>query len=119
MSDSGWRVLACLLPIELLFFVAPRSFHGHRARRPAKPVIENLAMLKPSSVDTTRRQFLGTLSAASLGLVLPAQGAPSPERGSSGWKFNHRVQFGAWINDMRNQVLPRDNWPAKTLDEVT
>jgi hypothetical protein len=68
-----------------------------------------------------RREFLTTLSAAGLGLAAHNAGLfAATESGSSAKKvYKHRVQFGAWINDMRNQALPRDNWPAKTLDAET
>jgi len=56
-------------------------------------------------------------------MAVTGTGALTAERskpvGGSRQLFKHRVQFGAWINDMRNEVLPRDNWPAKTLDDIT
>jgi len=33
--------------------------------------------------------------------------------------YKYRVAFGAWINDMRNDPLPLDNWPAPQLDKET
>lgn len=33
--------------------------------------------------------------------------------------FTYRIAFGAWINDMRNDPLPLDNWPAPELDNET
>ncbi len=33
--------------------------------------------------------------------------------------FSHRIAFGVWINDIRNQPLARENWPAVTLDGRT
>jgi hypothetical protein len=33
--------------------------------------------------------------------------------------FAHRTAFGVWINDMRNQALPNENWPYVVLDEQT
>src|SRR5207244_39788 len=33
--------------------------------------------------------------------------------------YNHRIAFGAWINDMRNQPLPLQDWPAPQLDDET
>jgi hypothetical protein len=33
--------------------------------------------------------------------------------------YKYRVAFGAWINDMRNEPLPLQNWPAPQLDEET
>lgn len=31
--------------------------------------------------------------------------------------YNHRTAFGCWINDMRNQAMPRENWPYGVLDD--
>ena len=33
--------------------------------------------------------------------------------------YKHRIAFGAWINDMRNEPLPLENWPAPQLDDET
>jgi len=33
--------------------------------------------------------------------------------------YKHRIGFGAWINDMRNQPLPLQNWPAPQFDDAT
>lgn len=33
--------------------------------------------------------------------------------------FKHRIAFGAWVNDMRNDPLPFQNWPAPHLDDET
>ena len=33
--------------------------------------------------------------------------------------YTHRIAFGAWINDMRNDPLPLENWPAPQLDDET
>jgi len=65
-----------------------------------------------------RREFLGAAAAASLTAIASAQSAPATTP-SGPRVFTHRVQFGAWINDMRNDVLPRENWPAKLLDQQT
>src|SRR3982750_2931131 len=68
------------------------------------------------------RQFLavaaGAVAAAAGGVALP-EDRVSAQGSTSAKSFIHRVQFGAWINDMRNDVLPRDNWPSKRLDQHT
>jgi hypothetical protein len=64
-----------------------------------------------------RREFIGALSAAGIALALPTRGAAASAKPLAAYK--HRVQFGCWINDMRNEVLPRTNWPAMTLDDKT
>ena len=33
--------------------------------------------------------------------------------------YQHRIAFGAWINDMRNDALPLQQWPAPEFDEAT
>ncbi len=33
--------------------------------------------------------------------------------------YKYRIAFGAWINDMRNEALPLQNWPAPHFDEET
>ncbi len=33
--------------------------------------------------------------------------------------YRYRVAFGAWINDMRNEPLPLQNWPAPQFDAET
>src|SRR5881392_2027058 len=75
-----------------------------------------------------RREFLQAASAAialTKSLSTPSESPAAPPRVASvpstlpTKTYTHRVQFGCWINDMRNDVLPRDNWPAKVLDDKT
>jgi len=33
--------------------------------------------------------------------------------------YQHRIAFGAWINDMRNEALPLQQWPAPQFDDAT
>ncbi len=33
--------------------------------------------------------------------------------------YRHRIAFGTWINDMRNEPLPLEQWPAPQLDDTT
>ena len=33
--------------------------------------------------------------------------------------YQHRIAFGAWVNDMRNEALPLEQWPAPQFDEAT
>jgi hypothetical protein len=35
------------------------------------------------------------------------------------YAYNHKTAFGAWINDMRNQARPNENWPYVVLDDQT
>jgi hypothetical protein len=32
--------------------------------------------------------------------------------------YKYRIAFGAWINDLRTEPLPLENWPAPQFDEV-
>ena len=70
------------------------------------------------SFNFSRRDFLKTASAATAGLMLGGISAAEESKPEK-WVFDHRVQFGAWINDMRNEALPRDQWPSQRLDEDT
>jgi hypothetical protein len=72
------------------------------------------------STTIHRRQFLKAASAGAVGLMLNQPGVSAAEKTNrSKWVFDHRVQFGAWINDMRNEALPRDQWPSQRLDSDT
>jgi hypothetical protein len=78
---------------------------------------------KGEAMETTRREFLVTAAAA--GSAIAAGGSPPPgaaeagpgPAGDKGYRF--RIAFGCWINDMRNGVLPLQNWPAPQLDDET
>lgn len=73
--------------------------------------------------EMNRRGFLTTamagaawLPAASLLPQLAQQaGKPTPESGPNAYKY--RIAFGAWINDMRREPLPLENWPAPQFDD--
>src|SRR5271157_4166555 len=74
---------------------------------------------------SSRRQFLGATSlvGASLAAVdLLSKGGTGREQATdskleNGYKY--RIAFGCWINDMRSQTLPLQQWPAPHLDEIT
>ncbi len=78
-------------------------------------------------MSTTRRGFLGSMSAAAATagvLGNPGSVAANPLSDAaagigveSGYKY--RIAFGAWINDMRNEPLPLENWPAPAFDQET
>ena len=72
------------------------------------------------NVTMNRRDFLTRVSTASLGGFASTRhifGQSTPIHKPR--RYKHRVQFGAWINDMRNEALPRENWPCKILDDST
>lgn len=70
-----------------------------------------------------RREFMRT---ASLGVATLATADPlralaraegsKEEHGEMG-AYKYRIAFGAWINDMRREPLPLENWPAPQFDD--
>src|SRR5262249_45999602 len=72
-----------------------------------------------------RREFLRTASLAGAALAagpLPASwgsGAAEPPLPPHDRGYKSRIAFGCWINDMRSEALPLQQWPAPHLDEVT
>src|SRR6516165_6028465 len=70
---------------------------------------------------SSRRQFLAA-SLAGGSLVpgpRPAAAPGKPPERVSDHGYTYRIAFGCWINDMRSEVLPLQQWPAPHLDEVT
>jgi hypothetical protein len=78
-------------------------------------------------MQPNRREFLKGVSTAVAasgalgfaGSTVPSSSTDAPARtaGKDGYKY--RVAFGAWINDMRNEPLPLENWPAANFDSET
>jgi hypothetical protein len=74
---------------------------------------------------SNRRQFLNAASLAGASLAASlSSSAGASEQGarpvtSSDHGYTYRIAFGCWINDMRNEALPLQQWPAPHLDEVT
>lgn len=71
-----------------------------------------------------RRSFLksASLAAASLAVgdvasAVEAKGAAHMSHANAG-TYTYRSGFGCWINDMRNEPLPFEGWPAMQLDDV-
>ena len=54
-----------------------------------------------------RREFLAS---AAMAAAPPA---------ASGRAYRHRLAFDVWINDVRNQSMPLENWPYGELDDKT
>src|SRR5215471_9606708 len=54
-----------------------------------------------------RRAFVGAVAAAA------AQTAPSPRA------YKYRLAFDVWINDVRSESMPLENWPCEVLDDKT
>src|SRR5271157_1456295 len=72
-----------------------------------------------------RREFLketalgaAALAASGFARLRAAEATPAPTSPASpGYKY--RIAFGAWINDLRTEPLPLENWPAPQFDDVT
>jgi len=65
-----------------------------------------------------RRDFLKLSSAGGLGMAAGLrneQAAP----GISNREYNYRIAFDVWINDVRNESMPLENWPYGVLDDRT
>ena len=82
-------------------------------------------MTESRSSASSRRQFLRDTSLAGASLALgdlPCSGRPGGERppeSKTDHGYKYRIAFGCWINDMRSEALPLQQWPAPHLDEVT
>jgi len=82
-------------------------------------------MSTPGNSASSRRQFLGATSlvGASFAVadLLPTGGTGGEQPPASSLEngYKYRIAFGCWINDMRSQALPLQQWPAPQLDEIT
>src|SRR5205823_6761905 len=65
--------------------------------------------------DFIKKAAFGAASLASGGLPMAeAAGHAKPEASRT---FQYRIAFGAWMNDMRCEPLPLENWPAPQFDD--
>src|ERR1051326_2484250 len=67
-----------------------------------------------------RRDFLKSTSLAAAAVALgskPTRASLPTTRTSSGNAFKYRIAFGAWMNDMRCEPLPLEEWPAPQFDD--
>ena len=76
-------------------------------------------------MKVNRRGFLKSTSFGGACLVA-GQGLPSASLGAGKatddeqeHAYKYRAAFGAWINDMRTEALPLQNWPAPQFDDET
>ena len=71
-------------------------------------------------MEMDRRKFLSLTSAVGVGLMaaMPrgSRGAIS-ERATARYKY--RLAFDVWINDVRTESMPLENWPYGVLDDKT
>lgn len=68
------------------------------------------------------RKFLSGASPLGFGLLangssLGSNGGPGSEGTTN--TSTYRIAFNAWIKDVRNKVLPFENWPLPTRDDET
>ena len=74
-------------------------------------------------MELSRRGFLknASLGAACLAATQPwgsiGLAADQTAPGQQDNAYKYRIAFGCWINDMRNDPLPLENWPAPQLDD--
>ena len=71
-------------------------------------------------MEMDRRRFLSVASAAGVSLLaarpsLGASGGPAAE----GQAYKYRLAFDVWINDVRDEAMPLQNWPYGVLDDKT
>ncbi|MBI4606649.1 MAG: hypothetical protein HY721_32195 [Planctomycetes bacterium] len=74
-----------------------------------------------------RRRLLRTGAAAAAALLAGGGSRAAQARPGAGGQaappagprkaYDYRIAFGAWINDMRVDPLPLENWPAPQLDD--
>jgi hypothetical protein len=68
--------------------------------------------------DFLKGAALGAACLASASPTLSCTGAEAEGPASEGHSsFKYRIAFGAWINDMRTNPLPLENWPAPQFDD--
>jgi hypothetical protein len=72
-------------------------------------------------VSINRRDFLrsATVGAACLGageMLAAGPGRPAPDLRPQAYRF--RIAFGCWINDLRTEPLPLEDWPAPQFDDA-
>jgi hypothetical protein len=70
----------------------------------------------------TRRELLAAVCSGTAAPMMPRYDAavatpPRPVGPPDDFAYRYRIAFGAWINDMRRQPLPLENWPAPQLDD--
>lgn len=67
-----------------------------------------------------RREFIGLTAAAGLSLagsMAPLARGSDSRQVDRGYKYRHA--FDVWMNDVRNESMPFDNWPYAVLDDQT
>ena len=79
----------------------------------------NQDSMRISRRSLIRGVAVGSCLAAVGPLRSPAAVAEKSASGVSENAYKYRIAFGAWINDMRNEPLPLEDWPAPQMDEET
>ena len=81
--------------------------------------------MPPFPVRMKRREFfektvLGAAAlAASASAQIQAAQNPTVPRNELRPGYKYRIAFGAWMNDLRTDPLPLENWPAPQFDDVS
>jgi len=71
-------------------------------------------------MDIDRRKFLEVASVAGFGMLDKSPSASShPVPKPAQQTFDFRIAFDVWINDVRNEAMPLENWPYGVLDDKT
>jgi hypothetical protein len=73
-----------------------------------------------ATMDMNRRKFLGVTSAAGAGLLAarPTRGrGANPETEKAAYKY--RLAFNCWMNDVRSESMPLEDWPCEFFDDKT
>jgi hypothetical protein len=71
-------------------------------------------------MEIDRRRFLGVTSAAGLGLAVGRPAANGPLASNPEVEgYRYRIAFEIWINDVRNEAMPIEDWPSAVLDDQT
>ena len=76
--------------------------------------VDRRNFLKRASLGGASLIAGGALSRRSTSLAVASATQDQQDRA-----YKYRIAFGAWINDMRNEPLPLQNWPAPQLDDET
>ena len=77
------------------------------------------------SSNISSRDFLLKTSLGGASLAVVGQNRLSAEVGSrksiakSSNSFDYRIAYGCWVNDMRLEPLPLEEWPAPQMDDET
>jgi hypothetical protein len=72
-------------------------------------------------MPVNRREFMMEVGALGVGLAAerPLRGQESSTLAGGRGAYKHRIAFELWINDLRDEAMPLENWPYPVLDDKT